>query len=69
MKELSFEQMERIDGGLSSDCGWAIATAVVSAAAIAGVTILAPEVWLLPKTWWGAATLVAGNLYNLDSSC
>ncbi|AWW31657.1 hypothetical protein DN752_16835 [Echinicola strongylocentroti] len=38
MKELSFEKMERITGGMSEDCGWAIASWTAATVGLAALT-------------------------------
>ena len=70
MKELSFEEMEmNIGGVVSNDCAWAIGTAVFCGTLMVAATIVAPEIWASPKTWWSAAAIIAGNALNIGSSC
>jgi hypothetical protein len=66
-RKLSLEEMELVEGGGS--CAAAIAVAGLSGVAIIGTIILAPEIWALPKTWYAAATLVAGNAASLHENC
>jgi hypothetical protein len=67
MTELSIEQMEMVKGG--SACGAAVGIAVLSASAIVATSLLAPYVWANPKTWYAAAYLVTGNIYNYQENC
>ncbi|WP_394701269.1 hypothetical protein [uncultured Draconibacterium sp.] len=64
---MSFERMEVVNGG--SSCGWAIGVAAFSAVCVVGATIVNPGIWAVPATWYGAATLAAGNIANVYSSC
>ncbi len=66
MKELSFEKMELIDGG---SCTGAILTAVGCGLLVGAASYINPAIWLSPNTWYGAATLFAGNAANIYSEC
>jgi hypothetical protein len=67
MKTLNFEQMENLNAGMG--CGWAIGIAAFSGLAIIGATIVNPAIWVVPQTYYGAATLITGNTFNVSSSC
>ena len=66
MKELDINRMETLVGG---SCGLAIGVAVVSGLLVTGATIVNPGIWLLPKTWYAASTLIAGNVVFISESC
>ncbi len=66
MNKLSNEIMESTVGG---SCGFAIGVAVLSGALVVGATVANPAIWLLPKTWFAASSLVAGNAVNIGESC
>jgi hypothetical protein len=82
-KNLSFEKMECIIGGQLqravisqvpiearlSPCQWAIGLAIFSAICVGGATFIAPSIWVSPKTWFAAGTLIAGNAANIHESC
>ena len=64
MRELSIEQMEKVNGG---SCAGAIG--VIVGLAIGATAIWAPVIWTNPKTWYGASALVAGSAAYIYDSC
>jgi hypothetical protein len=54
MKELSFEQMEKVQGGISLSCGLALAATGISVA-----TFLLTPYAALPILLWGGGHLIA----------
>lgn len=58
-----------MESTLGGNCGFAIGVAVVSGALVVGATVVNPAIWLLPKTWFAASSLVAGNALNISESC
>ncbi len=66
MRNLSFEEMEIVKGG---SCTGAILTAVGCGLLVGAATYINPSIWLSPRTWYGAATIIAGNAANIYDQC